>query len=159
VNGKRFADNFTESILPCTVHRVPKTTVYRKITEILKQKENMKAESFEDLEVWKEGMRLTVEVYNLLKECRDYGLRDQMQRAAVSVPSNIAEGFERQTNKEFAQFLYIARGSAAELRTQIYLAIQLNVIDKKVGMELVDKTKKIASMLYRLIQARKTSTF
>lgn len=119
----------------------------------------MKAEFFEDLEVWKEGMRLTVEVYNLLKECRDYGLRDQMQRAAVSVPSNIAEGFERQTNKEFAQFLYIARGSAAELRTQIYLAIQLNVIDKKVGMELVDKTKKIASMRYRLIQARKTSTF
>jgi four helix bundle protein len=117
----------------------------------------MKAESFEDLEVWKEGMRLTVEVYNLLNECRDYGLRDQMQRAAVSVPSNIAEGFERQTNKEFAQFLYIARGSAAELRTQLYLAIQLNVIDKKVGMELIDKTKKIASMLYRLIQARKQS--
>lgn len=117
----------------------------------------MKAESFEDLEVWKEGMRLTVEVYNLLKECRDYGLRDQMQRAPVSIPSNIAEGFERQTNKEFAQFLYIARGSAAELRTQIYLATHLNVIDKKVGMELVDKTKKIASMLYRLIQARKQS--
>ena len=117
----------------------------------------MKADSFEDLEVWKESMRLAVEVYNLLKDCRDYGLRDQMQRASVSVPSNISEGFERQTNKEFAQFLYIAKGSAAELRTQIYLAIQLNVIDKKVGMELVDKTKKIASMLYRLIQARKQS--
>ncbi|MES2519539.1 MAG: four helix bundle protein, partial [Bacteroidota bacterium] len=148
----KFTVNRLLNYLPFTVHREP-------FTEKNKTKKNMKAESFEDLEVWKEGMRLTVEVYNLLKECRDYGLRDQMQRAAVSVPSNIAEGFERQTNKEFAQFLYIARGSAAELRTQIYLAIQLNVIDKKVGMELVDKTKKIASMLYRLIQARKTSTF
>ena len=112
-------------------------------------------QSFEDLEVWKEAMRLSIEVYNLLKDCNDFGLRGQMQRASVSIPSNIAEGFERQTNKEFMQFLYIAKGSSAELRTQLYLAIQVKVIDKKIGLELIDKTKKIASMLYNLIQTRK----
>ena len=115
----------------------------------------MKIQSFEDLEVWKEAMRLSIEVYNLLQDCKDFGLRGQMQRASVSIPSNIAEGFERQMNKEFMQFLYIAKGSSAELRTQLYLAIQVKVIEKQVGLELIDKTKKIASMLYNLIQTRK----
>ena len=116
----------------------------------------MKIQSFEDLEVWKEAMRLSIEVYNLLQDCKDFGLRGQMQRASVSIPSNIAEGFERQMNKEFMQFLYIAKGSSAELRTQLYLAIQVKVIEKQVGLELIDKTKKIASMLYNLIQTRKS---
>jgi four helix bundle protein len=126
---------------------------YRVPFSINKQK--MKIQSFEDLEVWKEAMRLSIEVYNLLQDCKDFGLRGQMQRASVSIPSNIAEGFERQTNKEFMQFLYIAKGSSAELRTQLYLAIQVKVIEKQVGLELIDKTKKIASMLYNLIQTRK----
>jgi four helix bundle protein len=77
---------------------------------------------FEDLDVWKEGMRLATKIYRALKTCRDYGLRDQMQRAAVSIPSNIAEGYERNTNKNFIHFLYIAKGSCSELRTQIYRA-------------------------------------
>ncbi len=67
-------------------------------------------------------MQLCVDVYALLKDCRDYSFRDQIQRSAVPVPSNIAEGFERQTDKEFVQFLFIAKGSCAELRTQLYLA-------------------------------------
>ncbi len=58
---------------------------------------------FEDLEIWKMGMKLSLQVYNLCKECKDYGFKDQIQRAAVSIPSNIAEGFERQTNKEFIE--------------------------------------------------------
>ncbi len=73
---------------------------------------------FEDLEVWKEGMRLAVQVYRSMAGCPDYGLRDQMQRAAVSIPSNIAEGFERNTNKEFIRFLYISKGSCAEKKSQ-----------------------------------------
>jgi four helix bundle protein len=60
-----------------------------------------KIQKFEDLVVWKNSMELAVEIYRLLKDCRDFGLRDQVQRAAVSIPSNIAEGFERQSNKEF----------------------------------------------------------
>ena len=79
---------------------------------------------FEDYEVWKISMRLVVEIYKSLKDCHDYGLRDQMQRAAVSIPSNFSEGYERQSNKEFIRFLYIAKGSCGELRTQLYLAIE-----------------------------------
>ena len=73
-----------------------------------------KISKFEDLEVWKEGMHLAARIYRELKDCRDYGLRDQMQRAAVSIPSNIAEGYERNTNKDFIHFLYIAKGSCSE---------------------------------------------
>ena len=75
--------------------------------------------SFEDLEVWKRSSRLAVEIYSALRDCRDFSLKDQMTRAAVSIPSNIAEGAERYSDKEFARFLYIARGSSAELRTQL----------------------------------------
>jgi len=114
-----------------------------------------KVGKFEDLEVWKEGMRLTIKIYRALNNCRDYGLRDQMQRAAVSIPSNIAEGYERNTNKDFVHFLYIAKGSCSELRTQIYLAIEIGVFDKAIGDELLESTKKISAMLHNFIKVRK----
>ena len=81
----------------------------------------MAYQSFEELEVWKRACQLAVRVYELLKECHDFGLRDQMQRASVSIASNIAEGHER-GGKDFARFLRVALGSAAELRTQAYIA-------------------------------------
>lgn len=112
--------------------------------------------SFEDLEIWKEGMRLTTDIYNLLKNCKDYGLKDQVQRSAVSIPSNIAEGFERQTNKEFIQFLYIAKGSAGELRTQPYLLTELKLIEKSKAFELIDQVRRISSMIFNLIKVRKS---
>lgn len=112
-------------------------------------------EKFEDLEVWQEAMRLATDIYDLLKECREYSLRDQIQRAAVSVPSNIAEGFERQTNKEYIQYLFISKGSAGELRTQVYVVIELRLFEKNIGMELIDRCKKVSSMLYNLIQTRR----
>ncbi|GHT77765.1 four helix bundle protein [Bacteroidia bacterium] len=111
---------------------------------------------FEDLEVWKNAMQLTVAVYAELKENKDYGFKDQIQRAATSIPSNIAEGFERQSNKEFIQFLYIAKGSSGELQTQLYLAQKINYLTKDKAKELIDKTKKISSMIYNLINYRKT---
>ena len=92
---------------------------------------------FEDLNVWKEAMQLTVDIYKQLFACKDYGFKDQIQRAAVSIPSNIAEGYDRQTNKEFIQFLFIAKGSCAELRTQLYLAIALKYIDNESGNLLI----------------------
>ncbi len=112
-------------------------------------------EKFEDLLVWQEGMRLAVAVYESLKTCKDLGLKDQMQRAAVSVPSNIAEGFERNSNKEFIHFLYIAKSSCGELRTQLYLALELGLLPKETGHTLLEMTKKISAMLYNLIKARK----
>jgi four helix bundle protein len=90
----------------------------------------------------------------LSKKCRDYRLRDQLQRSAVSIPSNIAEGYERDTNKEFIRFLYIAKGSSAELRTQLHIAIEVNIVDQTIGIQLINRTRKISSMLYNLIRTR-----
>ena len=70
-----------------------------------------KIQKFEDLNVWKENVRLSVNIYKSLDNCKDYGLRDQLQRSSVSIPSNISEGFARKGNKEFIQYLYIAKGS------------------------------------------------
>jgi four helix bundle protein len=101
-------------------------------------------------------MRVSVDIYKLFRECKDYGFRDQIQRASVSVSSNIAEGFERQTDKEFALFLFIAKGSNGELRTQLYLAIEFGYIDKQTGVEMIEKVKKISSMIQNLIKVRRS---
>ena len=114
-----------------------------------------KIDAFEDLEIWKEGMRLCVQIYNLLKDFKDFGLKDQIQRASVSIPSNIAEGYERQTDKELIHFLYIAKGSCAEVRTQLYLLKSLDSFEKQVVDNLIDKTKKISAMISNFIKARK----
>ncbi|MDR2622096.1 MAG: four helix bundle protein [Dysgonamonadaceae bacterium] len=111
---------------------------------------------FEDLDVWKNAMQLVVAVYTEFKENKDYGFKDQIQRAAVSIPSNITEGYERQTDKEFIQFLFIAKGSSGELQTQLYLAQKLNYLTKEKAKELIDKSKKVSSMIYNLINYRKT---
>ncbi len=110
---------------------------------------------FEDLEVWKESMQLAVEVYSALKTSRDFGLRDQMQRAAVSIPSNVAEGYERGSNKEYVQFLGYARGSGGELRTQLYLAAKLGEIAPANSKEMLAKSRKVSAMLGKLIQVRR----
>jgi four helix bundle protein len=113
----------------------------------------MSYRSFEDLEVWKQACRLAVRIYEILRECKDYGLKDQMTRAAVSVSSNIAEGAERDSKQEFIRFLHIAKGSAAELRTQVYIACQIGLINNVVQKELVEELKKISSMLQSLIKS------
>ena len=113
----------------------------------------MSYRSFEELEVWKLGCRLAVRVYEVLKDCKDYGLKDQMTRAAVSVSSNISEGAERDSKQEFIRFLHIAKGSAAELRTQVYIACQIGIISNEVQQELSEELKKISSMLHALIKS------
>nr|WKN38924.1 four helix bundle protein [Tunicatimonas sp. TK19036] len=110
---------------------------------------------FEDREVWQESFNLSVVLYKLLSECKDFGLRDQMQRSAVSIPSNIAEGFERSMNKEFIHYLHIAKGSCAELRTQLYIAQEIKTLDIENTDEMIEQTRKISAMLYKLIQTRK----
>ena len=115
----------------------------------------MKIGKFEDLEVWKISMNLSVLIYRALKNCKDFGLRDQIQRSSVSIPSNIAEGFERTSNKEYMRFLNIAQASCAELRTQLYLSKEVGVIPPEYADELVETTRKISAMIYKLIQSRK----
>ena len=84
---------------------------------------------FEDLVCWKKSRELVKEVYRALSPCRDYGFKDQIQRAAVSVMSNIAEGFERGTKNEFVNYLHIAKGSAGEVRAQLYAAYDIGYLD------------------------------
>lgn len=93
--------------------------------------------SFEDLEVWKKACRLAVDVYKNLQNCRDYGLKDQMTRAAVSIPSNIAEGAERGSSQEYIRFIHIAKGSSAELRTQLHIAHRIGLLQKDSDSGLI----------------------
>ena len=112
--------------------------------------------NFEDLDIWKEGMRLSVSIYKLMKNCKDFGFKDQIQRASVSIPSNIAEGFERQTNKEFIQFLYISKGSCGELRTQIYLAKELEYLNWEDYKTMLEQSKFLSAKIQNFIKTRKT---
>jgi four helix bundle protein len=84
---------------------------------------------FEDLVCWKKSRELTREIYSALKSCSDYGFKDQIQRASVSVLSNIAEGFERGTRQEFLNYLFIAKGSAGEVRAQLYVALDAGYLN------------------------------
>ncbi len=113
-------------------------------------------EKFEDLNVWQESVQLSIKLYSLLKDCKDFSLRDQIQRSSVSIASNIAEGFER-TNKEFIHFLLIAKGSCAELRTQLFIAKEINLITIEESEKLFETTKKISAMLSNLIKTRKNN--
>jgi four helix bundle protein len=109
--------------------------------------------SFEELEVWKRACRLAVTIYESLRDCRDYGLKDQMTRSAVSIASNIAEGAERNSRAEYIRFLHIAKGSAAELRTQVYIAQQIGIYQNTQATTIVTELKEISSMLQGLIKS------
>lgn len=115
----------------------------------------MRALGFEKLEVWRKSSRLSVEITKALKGCRNYGIVDQLTRSSLSVPSNISEGEERETAKESARFLYIAKGSCGEMITQLYIAIELEYISKEQGLKFVNDAKHISVMLAKLIKLRK----
>ena len=108
---------------------------------------------FEDIEVWQKSKSLTTDLYATFADSKDFGFRDQIQRASVSIMNNIAEGFERQTNKEFRQFLFIARGSCSEVKSMLYLALDLAKIEKYQCELLLSKTVEISKMLSGLIRA------
>ena len=114
-----------------------------------------KIESFEDLEVWKRSSRLAVDVCVSLNSSNDYALRNQMERSSVSVPSNIAEGSERDSTPDFTRFLRIAKGSCAELRTQLYIyqatLKELGKTPLTKGDQMIAETKELAPMLQALI--------
>ncbi len=118
----------------------------------------MAYESFKELRVWQAAKDLAVAVYKQTSEgklSKDYGLRDQLQRSSISIASNIAEGYERNSDAEFARFLFIAKGSLAELRTQIDIAKEIGYINEKKFVALEEDCNKIGGMLTRLIQSRK----
>jgi four helix bundle protein len=99
---------------------------------------------------------LAVDVCRAVTESKQYALKDQMQRAAISIPSNIAEGSERDSKQDFVRFLRIAKGSAAELRTQCYIALKLELLTKNDAEKFVQETKEISAMLQGLIHSLST---
>lgn len=113
----------------------------------------MAFQSFEDLEVWKRGCRLAVDVHRAMDSSKHHALRDQMIRASLSIPSNIAEGHERDSRLDFIRFLRIAKGSAAELRTQLYIAQRLAVLPKDLTESLIQETRELCPMLQALIRS------
>ena len=109
--------------------------------------------NFENLDVWKRSCRLSVELWQLLKNSNEYWLKEQMLRSALSIPSNIAEGCERNSKAEFRRFINIAKGSAAELRTQVYIAIEIGVLKKESIEKFIEELKAITKMLQALINS------
>lgn len=115
----------------------------------------MAYQSFEDLEVWKRASRLAVAVYQLARLIRERALRDQIQRAAISIPSNIAEGSER-GGLDFQRFIRIALGSGAELRTQLYIALKLELLPSESVQPHLKELKEISAMLNALSRSIKS---
>jgi four helix bundle protein len=104
--------------------------------------------------VWKRACRLAVEVMRTLGKSKEYILKDQMIRAAISIPSNIAEGYERDSRLDVIRFFRIAKGSAAELRTQFYLALKLEILAPNQCQLFIQECKEISAMLQGLIRSR-----
>lgn len=115
-----------------------------------------KFNSFEEIQSWIKARELNFDIYNVTSSnnsfSNDFGLRDQIRRASVSISSNIAEGFERQSSKEFIRFLFIAKGSAAEVRSQLYLALDLQYLTKDKFIELQTKVNEVSKLLSGLIK-------
>ena len=116
--------------------------------------------TFEDLLVWQMGIALVKRVYVLTASglfSRDFGLRDQIRRASVSIPTNIAEGFERASRKEYLLFLNIAKGSAGEVRSLLYVALEVGYLRQESYDELRQDVMKLSAYLFNHIRAIKSS--
>ena len=118
--------------------------------------ENKKIQTFEDLRVWQKGIELVKQVYLLTKSgdlSKDFGLRDQLRRASVSIPTNIAEGFERYSRKEYVNFLNIAKGSAGEVRSLLRVALEIGYLNRSKYEELYHVAMDLSRMLSSQIQS------
>jgi len=113
----------------------------------------MAIERFENSIAWQKSKVLCIEVYKQFDNSKDFGFKDQIQRAAVSVMNNIAEGFERKSNKEFAHFLYIAKGSCGEVRSMLILAKELNKISEEVHKKLSSLAEEVSKIISGLIKS------
>lgn len=120
----------------------------------------MKIERFEDIKAWQLAKEVVIEIYNISKHTelsRDFGLRDQIQRAAVSTMSNICEGFERESKKEFIKFLVTSRASCAEVKSLLYILLELGHIDQPKFDQLYSKLTEIAKMINGFIKYLRSS--
>ena len=113
----------------------------------------MKIEKFEDVIAWQKSKVLSLSVYNLFKNNRDFSFRDQIQRASISVMNNIAEGFERRSDKELVNFFYIAKGSCGEVRSMLYVAKELGYISNSEFSKMSDLSSEISKILAVFIKS------
>jgi four helix bundle protein len=114
--------------------------------------------SFEDLEVWQRGCRLSVAIFETFARCKNFTLKDQIGRASLSIPCNVAEGSERGSTRDFAHFLNYSKGSCGELRTQLYIARKLKLLGKPEFESQVAETKEISAMLEGLRRSMLSKT-
>ena len=112
----------------------------------------MKIEKFEDIIAWQKSKELTIDIYRQFKNCKDFSFRDQIQRATVSIMNNIAEGFERRGDKEFKHFLFIAKGSCGEVRSMLYLALELKYLSKEDFKKFHNLSIEISKLLSGFIK-------
>lgn len=112
----------------------------------------MSIKSFEEIIAWQKARELTKQVYKTFAHCKDYSFKNQMERASVSIMNNIAEGFERQTNKEFRNFLFIAKGSSGEVRSMSILAQDLKYIIKEDQLIIYNQAQEISRILSGFIK-------
>ena len=115
----------------------------------------MKIKNYKDLKIWNRSIELVKNIYDitsLFPKDENYGLTSQIRRSAISIPSNIAEGFTRYYNKEFRQFLYIALGSSAELETQLVIANRLNYLEADIKSKISNDLEIICKMITNLIK-------
>lgn len=113
----------------------------------------MQIQKFQDIVSWQKAKALNVQLYKIFKSCKDYYFKDQILRAALSIMNNIAEGYGRQSNKEFRQFLFIAKGSCSEVKSMFYLAVEFNYISQEQFSCLYDVTEEISKLLHGLIKS------
>ncbi|MCX6763243.1 MAG: four helix bundle protein [Candidatus Moranbacteria bacterium] len=126
----------------------------------------MKINRFEDLNIWKLSLKITKEIYDLTmigKFSKDFGLRDQIRRAVVSISSNIVEGFEKNSNNEFIRFLKIAKGSTGEVRNQLYIAFSVGYASKQefdiINVELENLAGQIGKFISYLESKKRNGEF
>jgi four helix bundle protein len=115
----------------------------------------MKIEQFEDIVAWQKAKIMTLKIYSLFKDLKDFGFKDQICRASVSVMNNIAEGFERKSDNEFKHFLFIAKGSCGEIRSMLYLANELNYVTKEEYFYLINLSNEVSKIISGLIKTLK----
>lgn len=112
----------------------------------------MKIEKFEQITAWQKARVLNKVIYETFSSCKDFSFKNQIERASVSIMNNIAEGFERHTNKELKKFLFISKGSCGEVRSMIYLALDLNYINKKNFDDIYESSVEISKILSGFIK-------
>ncbi|HVZ67440.1 MAG TPA: four helix bundle protein [Patescibacteria group bacterium] len=112
----------------------------------------MVIKSFEDIVSWQKSKVFVVDIYKAFKNCRDFGFKDQICRASISIMNNIAEGFERSGNKEFRNFLFISKGSCGEVRSMLYAAFDLKYISEDEYKNLYENSIVISKLISGLIK-------